>query len=64
MKNKVLIIDGMGNVKTIENTTVVPRVGDHIDMGYTPAPVVKTVLWYPEDEDFVDVNVLAVVTVG
>ena len=61
--NKVVVLDKFGHVKEFQ-TTVVPRIGDQVDIGYTPYPEVTAVLWYPTDEDFVDENTLAIVTVG
>ena len=59
---KIIILDNKGNVRTIEGDAV-PRVGDQVDMGYIPAPTVTDVLWYPEDEDFIDMGTIAAVTV-
>ena len=62
---KVIIIDGLGNVKEVDASNgFVPRVGDRVDMGYTPAPTVLNVLLYPPECDFVDKDTLAVATVG
>ena len=41
----------------IVNSQLVPRVGDHVDVGYNPPPVVTKVVWrYDNDEVYVAVE--------
>lgn len=40
------IVDGVGTKVEYSGENVpIPRIGDAIDMGYAPAPIVKQVLW-------------------
>lgn len=37
------------DVKIIKNPTVIPRIGDKIDMGFAPLPKVTDVVWTFDD---------------
>lgn len=54
---KIAIICMYGNYRIIE-TQILPRVGDRIDMFYTPRPVVNSVLLYPSNKsmDMIEKN--------
>ena len=46
---KIIVINPFGEYKKLE-CKVIPQIGSHIDIFYTPCPTVKTVLMYPSNE--------------
>jgi hypothetical protein len=65
---KILIIDQFGGNKTID-TEIIPRIGDKVDMFYTPAPTVTCVLLYPSKNTLKSIglhgeDITAIVTVA
>ena len=64
---RFIIINHFGGMEIIEGEAL-PRVGDRIDLFFTPSPTVSMVLWYPNENTLarlpVDVgNIDAIITV-
>lgn len=47
-KIKVIVFDATFNIKKELSGNFIPRVGDKIDMGYSPSPDVKQVVYMPD----------------
>ena len=64
---KILIVSSINHV-TVQDTEILPRTGDKVDMFYMPYPTVISVLLYPSKETLSNVKNLncsidAIVTV-
>lgn len=59
---KIAILDSLQKSYEVESHHV-PRIGDRIDLGYSPAPQVNDVVWWPKQKEIIGkgIEVLLVV---
>jgi hypothetical protein len=53
---KLLIVNQLGN-HAIVDSNVIPRVGDRVDLFYTPYPMVTSVLLWPKESTLKAMNI-------
>jgi len=64
----VLYVNPIGGVDIKENTSILPRVGDSVDLYYNPYPKVSAVLLHPTSDTLgklglVNISIDAIVTI-
>lgn len=54
---KIIVLNGVIGEKIIKDVKAIPRIGEKIDLFYTPLPVVIDVIWYPTKETLSKIDV-------